>query len=295
MSQYKSAIRTQQPSDAPDSFRYRKEVKRLQELFPDWTNDGAHTAPTNDHPITPFSRSPDPPPRGFWRRRFSCHQNHRRSVFCPDFHPSFLCSLVDMSQALPFHGAKYRARRTKRLHLLLIQPRTRLLREVTSVEEGVVGEVGAVLVAVAPLCADAEVQAEAVPTVMLRAPMGPNLAPLLLQMGLLLKLSRLDMPICLLNLSPLSHRTSRMVSPPRLRAGPKAHPSQKLPLPLHRSLLPLPHGVRQLPSHLAQLPTVVHLLRPRRLNRSRSLPSSHGLRLQGVLHLSDLCTLLMPG
>jgi len=44
--QYKSAHRTQTASDTPDSFKYRKECKQLQELFPTWTNDGVSTSPT---------------------------------------------------------------------------------------------------------------------------------------------------------------------------------------------------------------------------------------------------------
>ncbi|KAF9460449.1 hypothetical protein BDZ94DRAFT_1299874 [Collybia nuda] len=39
MSQYKSAIRTQQPPDAQDNSKYRSKARQLQELFPTWSND----------------------------------------------------------------------------------------------------------------------------------------------------------------------------------------------------------------------------------------------------------------
>jgi hypothetical protein len=37
---YKSAIRSQPPNEQPDQFKYRKELRQLQEAFPNWTNDG---------------------------------------------------------------------------------------------------------------------------------------------------------------------------------------------------------------------------------------------------------------
>ncbi|PPQ74524.1 hypothetical protein CVT26_007920 [Gymnopilus dilepis] len=39
MSQYKSAIRSQQHHDASDTQKYRSEARQLQEMFPTWTND----------------------------------------------------------------------------------------------------------------------------------------------------------------------------------------------------------------------------------------------------------------
>ncbi|KAG6853852.1 hypothetical protein C0991_000613 [Blastosporella zonata] len=39
MSQYKSALRQQQPADSPDNSKYRNQAQQLQELFPNWTND----------------------------------------------------------------------------------------------------------------------------------------------------------------------------------------------------------------------------------------------------------------
>ena len=43
MSQYKSAIRAQPPSDLPDNPKYRQQARQLQELFPAWSNDGIVT------------------------------------------------------------------------------------------------------------------------------------------------------------------------------------------------------------------------------------------------------------
>ena len=43
MSQYKSAIRSQPPSDLPDNPKYRQQARQLQELFPAWSNDGIVT------------------------------------------------------------------------------------------------------------------------------------------------------------------------------------------------------------------------------------------------------------
>lgn len=44
MSQYKSAIRSQPPSDLPDNPKYHQQARQLQELFPSWSNDGIVTA-----------------------------------------------------------------------------------------------------------------------------------------------------------------------------------------------------------------------------------------------------------
>jgi hypothetical protein len=41
MSQYKSAIRTQQPPELSDNSKYRSQARQLQELFPTWSNDGS--------------------------------------------------------------------------------------------------------------------------------------------------------------------------------------------------------------------------------------------------------------
>ncbi|TFK71578.1 hypothetical protein BDN72DRAFT_837479 [Pluteus cervinus] len=39
MSQYKSALRGQQPSSQPDDYKYRPQARQLQEMFPSWSND----------------------------------------------------------------------------------------------------------------------------------------------------------------------------------------------------------------------------------------------------------------
>ncbi|KAF8064124.1 hypothetical protein FPV67DRAFT_1503608 [Lyophyllum atratum] len=39
MSQYKSALRSQQPPEAADNSKYRQQARTLQELFPSWSND----------------------------------------------------------------------------------------------------------------------------------------------------------------------------------------------------------------------------------------------------------------
>jgi hypothetical protein len=40
MSQYKQAIHTQQPSDSPEAFKYRKELATIKDFYPNWSDDG---------------------------------------------------------------------------------------------------------------------------------------------------------------------------------------------------------------------------------------------------------------